>query len=401
MLKVFRNKTVARIVLWAILIFTVPAFVIVGYMSSDRSGKKGPVFAGLIENKKVSFDDFAKSISSIRCQVVLNNFNNSKALESLLKNKAFVGKLAWDRLILLQRAKMAKIKVSDADVVKFISSHPLFIRNGKFDDRIYQYFLVNSLGLYPRSFEELTRENLMIQKLTDMISKDVKISDTEVLRDYERDNSKFKISYVMIPSSAFTDKVKTSDEEIKKFYEEHKKEFALTTKDKEGKDVVNKTPSLDELKDNLRTYLSDTKARPLAMDEATKDYNKIVEIMAKNKSSFESAASKIGLKPEESKPFLRSEYVEGIGEGSWIAEMAVNMKKDEVSKPAYTRKGVLIFKVAEVTPFNAETFKKEKEDFTKKALADKKNAFIEDWLRTLEKGADLKIDLNDYEQYYK
>ena len=402
MLKVFRSKNVAKIVLWALLILILPAFVLWGTGNVGRGAdKKGPAYAGMIENKKVSFDDFAKSVSSIRCQIVLNYFNNSKALDSLLKNKAFVGKLAWDRLIMLKKADMARIKVTDSDVIKFITSHPLFLRDGRFDDRLYEYFLKNSLGLYPRNFEELIRESLKIQRLTDTLTKDVKIADEEVLKDYEVDNSKFKISYILVLLSTFTDKVSISEAEIKDFYEKHKQEFVIQTKEAEGKTPTTRMLSFDEIKGTIKSFLSENKARPLAMESANKTCENLRELMAKNKSSFAAAAAKLGFKAQEPQPFTKSDRLEGIGDAGGVAEMAVKMKKDEISKPADTRTGVLIFTVTEVQPFDQEKFKKEKDDFTKKILVDKKNAFIEDWLRELEKGAELKIDLNEYDKYYK
>jgi hypothetical protein len=57
--------------------------------------------------------------------------------------------------------------------------------------------------------------------------------------------------------------------------------------------------------------------------------------------------------------------------------------------------------VAEIQPFDREIFTKEREDFTAKALANKKNSFVEDWLRQLEDSAELKIGLNDYDKYYR
>jgi len=401
MLKVFRNKNVAKAVLWALLILILPAFVLWGTGSLGRSDKKGPAYVGTIENKQVSFEDFARSVTSVRCQIVLNYFDKSKALEQLLKNKPFIGKLAWDRLIMLNKAKMAKIKVPDKDVVKFISSHPLFAQNGRFDDRAYQYFLANSLGIYPRNFEEIIRENLMIQKLNEAITKDVKITDDEVLRAYERDNSKFKIAYILIPLSEFTDKVAASEEEAKDFYEKHKQDFIIQAKDAEGKEGPKKAASFEEMRETIRSFLLENRARPLASEAANKAYDKLNQLMTKNNLSFESAAAKLGLKIQESAPFVKTDYLEGIGEADWVAAMAARMKKDEVSKPVDIQKGVLIFKVAEVQPFSRETFDKDKEDYTKKALVDKKSSSMEDWLKGQEKSASLKIDLNDYEKYYK
>ncbi|MDD5135759.1 MAG: SurA N-terminal domain-containing protein [Candidatus Omnitrophica bacterium] len=400
MLKIFRNKNVTKIVLWAILVLTLPAFVVVGYMSTDRSDKKGPKFVGTIENKKISFDDFAGSISCVRCQIILNYYNNAKALESFLKNKSFVGRLAWDRLLLLHMAGMAKIKAPDSEVIKFITTQPIFLRNGKFDDRIYEYFLRNSLGIYPRNFEEMIRENIMIQKLTDNITKDVKISDEEVVRDYQRDNSKFKISYILVPLGSFAKDIKIPEEDIKKFYEANKNSFVIQSLDAENKNAVKKIATYDEVKDAIKGILAEEKARPAALESANKTYDELRRLMDKDKLSFEAAAAKLKLKTQESVPFIKSDYLEGVGEAAWIAAEAIKMKKDEISKPANIKKGVLIFRVAEVLPFDQETFKKEKEDFTKKSLSEKKNVYLEGWLAEREKGAKLNIDLNDYEKYY-
>jgi hypothetical protein len=66
-----------------------------------------------------------------------------------------------------------------------------------------------------------------------------------------------------------------------------------------------------------------------------------------------------------------------------------------------TRKGVMIFKLIETEPFDQEKFKKEKEGFAKNVLADRKNTYMEEWLRNAEKDTDLKIDLSTFEDYYQ
>jgi parvulin-like peptidyl-prolyl isomerase len=401
MLKVFRNKNTTKIVLWAILILILPSFVLWGTGNLGGGSKKGPTYAGKIENKKVSFDDFGESLMSIRCQIIFNYLDNQKALESLLKNKQFMGKLAWQRLLMISRARMARIKVSDQDIVKFISTHPLFVRGGKFDDRVYEYFLKNTLGLYPRNFEEIMRENLMIQKLTESITKDIKVTDEEIAKDYEKENSKFKISYILYPLTSFTDKTKVSDQEIKDFYEQNKQSFVIQEKKADGKEGAKRISTFDETKDMIKALLSEDRARPFAMDEANKTYDKINELMTKDKLTFDAAAAKLKLKIQESKTFTKSDSLEGIGEMAQVASVAANMKKGEISRPVETRNSVLIFAFEEKLPADQEKFKKDKEEFTKKMLTEKKNAYIENWLKELEKGAELKIDLNDYEKYYK
>jgi len=401
MLKIFRHKNVTKAILWAILILILPAFVWWGAGSLNPSSKKGPKFVGTIGGKAVSFDDFAKSVTGVRCQIVLNYFNQSKTLNTILRNQAFVGKLAWDRLIMLKEARRAGIKVPDKEVIGFIRTHSLFFREGSFDERGYDYFLRNSLGIYPRNFEEVVRENLTIQKVTDRLGKNLKVTDDETLRNYEKDNSRFKISYLLISLDTFKDKTKPSDEEVIKYYEEHKEEFTAQPKNKEGKEEASRAATFEEVKDALTAFLTERNARPLAVKSAESMRKKILDLLDKDKISFEAACVKLGLKAQETKFFFRSDYLEGVGEAEMINEEASRLKKDEVSKPIEVRKGVIVFRVSEVEPIDQEKFKKAKEDYAKKALAEKKTAYIENWLRDLEKKADLKIDISDYSQYYR
>ena len=83
MLKVLRNKNVAKAVLWALLILILPAFVLWGTGSLGRSDKKGPSYAGIIENNRVSFDDFAQSMKEV-------NKVMDDLLESLKESNEFM-----------------------------------------------------------------------------------------------------------------------------------------------------------------------------------------------------------------------------------------------------------------------------------------------------------------------
>ncbi|MFH0764763.1 MAG: SurA N-terminal domain-containing protein [Candidatus Omnitrophota bacterium] len=191
MLKLMRNKKVTKFVLWGTLILILPAFVIWGAGSIGKSKEKGPTYAGLIDGKKISFDDFAGSLGAVRCQIFLNYFSQPQVLDAIMKNKEFSGKLAWDMLVMSREAKKRKIKVSDAEVITFIQGHPLFSRGGKFDDRIYEYILRNNLSVYPRSFEEIVRNNLAVQKMNNTLTKDIKVTDEEILDRYKIDNKDF------------------------------------------------------------------------------------------------------------------------------------------------------------------------------------------------------------------
>jgi len=335
MLKLLRHKRVAKIVLWGILILILPAFVIWGTGNLSKSKEKGPAFVGLINNKKVTFDDFANSLTCMRAQILLNFFSQPQILDAFLKNNEFMGKMAWDRLIMLREAEKMKYKVSNTEVVTFVRGLAIFNRGGGFDDRIYNYVLRNNIGLTPRAFEEMMRENLMIQKMQADLTKDVKASDNDILEQYKSNSEKFKVLYALLPV------------------------------------------------------------------DAEKKYKEVIDLMANKAIAFEEAAEKSGLKIEKTEFFSKADYLDGIGEASQLTGAAAQLKAGEVSSPVQTRKGVLVFKLVETQNYNEENFKKEKPEYSKKVLEEKKNKFMEGWLKDLESKNKLNIDLKEYDKYYQ
>ena len=163
MLKFFRSKNVTKFVLWIIIILILPAFVLFG--TERLSLKKGPKFAGFINSKKVSFDALYESMIAVRSQLILNYWNNAEKIKEVANDRPLIAKLAWERLIMLSEAKKNKIVVTDRELTDYLRNHPIFLRNGSFDDKLYQYILQHNIGLSPRSFEEIVRKNLQVIKL--------------------------------------------------------------------------------------------------------------------------------------------------------------------------------------------------------------------------------------------
>ncbi len=399
MLKTFRNKNVTKIVLWGILILILPAFVMWG-SGSIGSKEKRPESVGLIFGKKVTFDEFSSAIRAMRCQIIMNYFNQEKLVDTLFKDNALMAKMAWDRVIMLREARMRKVKVSDRDVVQFIKTHPLFVRNGKFDDRIYGYVLKNNFGMDPRTFEEITRENLEIRKSNDEITKDVKITDEELLQNYKFDNEKYKISYVLIPASDFTASVNVDDAEAADYYEKHKVEFLLPSKEGASKEDM-RLASLEDVKSIIVNLLSEAKARPLSIKDAEGKLASLKALIDAEKMTFEAACEKLGLKTAETSMFSKSDYIDGVGESMPLVNACVKLNKDDLSGVIETRKGAMIFKLVDAEKFDDEKFKKDKDEYSKTLLDKKKNSVLEDWLRRAELATTLNINFEDYEKYYK
>lgn len=399
MLKVLRHKTVARTIFWGTLILILPAFVLWG-TGNIGGGSKGPKFAGTINNKKISFEDLSASVTSVRSQLILNYFNQPNVLNSILNNKPLIAKLAWDRLIMVREAKKSRIKVADAEVINAISSHPIFNRGGRFDDKIYEYILRYNMGLSPHAFEEMIRENLAIQKMNGILTKDVKATDEDAKIEFLKESGRYKLSYVFFGLAGKLDKVNISDDAVKDYYEKFKGQIAL--KPKEGDDKAPARPAaFDEAKPDIKNFLAETEARKLAYDDAAGMYKNLTESMDKDKLSFEDAAAKLGLKVSQTPFMSKTEKIEDAGDAPVLAEILPVINAGELSRPIPTQKGVIILKVVETEKLDEEKFAKVKDEYMKKGLDTRKNAYLEDWLRGLEKKTTLNIDPKDLDKYFK
>jgi len=399
MLKILRRKNISKIVFWFLVILILPAFVFWGTGSLSGSKEKRPKSVGTLHKKDVSFDDFYRSLGGIRCQMVLGYFNQPRALDALLANKELMGKLAWDRLIMLREADLKKMKASDKEVVGYITSHPIFTRGSAFDENVYNRVLRYNIGLDPRGFEEIVRENIRLKKLNGEITKTVKASDEDILIEYKKQSDKFKISYTLINPEAFMKNAVIGDNEAKDYYEKNKNEFLLPKKSDNAKEA-DSYANFEDIKESVKSFLVEKEARNLALKSAIALRKDIAEAMRKGDIKFEAAAEKVGAKVSESPFFCKTDYLEGLGEAMPVVEEASRLDKDEVSSPVEIRRGVIIFRVSDTQKFEEERFKKEKDEFAKKVLEAKKNKFLEAWLANAEKETS-HIDLKDYEKYYR
>jgi len=399
MLKLFRKKIVSKIILWGLLILILPAFVMWGSASTSRSKDKGPNNAGIINGKKVSFDELYNAISGVRTQIILNYYSKPVMLETLLKNKPLLAKIAWDRLLLLNEAKKFGITVPDKDVIASIKEHPLFLKNGVFDDKFYSYMLRNNIGLDPRAFEEIVRDNLKIQRLSSRLTRDMKVPDEDVASEYRKEFVKLRISYVLLePKDAF-DQARVEEKAVKDFYEKHKGEMMVRSNaaGTQGERVA----TFDESKETIEKFLKEAEARKLLEAKSNDVYSKITEGVGSGKETFEGAALRLKLPAKSAGLFSRNDTLNELSDLDIIADAALELKEREISKPLETAKGFIIFEVTQKQAPDDEALKKEKDEYSKKVRERKIDAFMEDYLRKLEDVSKPAIKFEDIEKYYR
>jgi hypothetical protein len=188
MLKILRKKGVAKKIIWVVVVIIIISFGFLGtaYLITDRQQTTS---AGKIFNKEISIEDYNKVYQNTRVQAIRQYGYNLEKIAGLLNLDA----QTWDRLILLNEAKKQRVVIPDKQVIETIREDKSFEKNNQFDPLLYNAILRN-LQIRPRDYEESVRDNLKIAELYQRATASVKVTDEEILKEYQTRNEKVQVS---------------------------------------------------------------------------------------------------------------------------------------------------------------------------------------------------------------
>lgn len=482
MLKQLRKKGTAKKILWGITLVIIPSFGF--FWNANQVDRQQITHAGKIFGRKVSFDDFQKSLLHTRNQNLLRHGDNFNKISQFLNLESE----AWDRLILLNEAKKRRIRILDQEVVDMVEDFDFFKNNGVFDPVIYDKIVRYVFRCEPRDFEEGIRETLTFAKLYEQETSDVTLADEDILNEYKKQNEMVQVSYVFLPTADYVKDVNPDPKAAEDYFNEHKDDFTLpltvniqylalpipeAAKDEEksalktqaenivrdlqtdpGMEAVAKKYGLEmkesglfsqeepvlnlglpfealrkafelqvgeisslletpkgfyilKLKEKKESHLpefaevskkvTDTlinlKAKDIAKQKAGESLAQIKEIYMKDpQAHFMDTVKALGLKPEQTPMFKRGDYLPTIGMSSDFQEGAFALNGENTISPVVEiKKGYCILHFDKLQPIDQDKFAKEKDEFSKNLLNDKKNEIFSEFVGALR----LKANLED------
>jgi peptidyl-prolyl cis-trans isomerase D len=153
---------------------------------------------------------------------------SSELLETLnLKGQA-LDRLINRRLILAE-AGMLKFDVSQEELQNAIISYPAFQTNGRFDPLRYQQALRYS-RLTPQEFEASQREDLLINKVEQFITRGTKVLESEMLSFFHHTRDRVNLAYVQIDPNDFKNQVKVDEEAVRDYFDKHRENYRVADK---------------------------------------------------------------------------------------------------------------------------------------------------------------------------
>jgi hypothetical protein len=143
---------------------------------------------------------------------------------------------AIDLMVLRHEAETLGIRPTTTDIASVVTKIRAFRDDaGSFDLKRYNDIVQNALG--PLGFseaqiEELAGDQIRLDRVKELLSTGVTVSQSESRTNFEQIYSKFEVSLVRFKTSDVANEVKISDDEIAKYYEGAKEQLKSEEKRK-------------------------------------------------------------------------------------------------------------------------------------------------------------------------
>lgn len=353
-----------------------------------------------VNDQWITIEDYKNTYNQLLNQVRQTFGNNltDDLLQSLGLRKRALDQLI-DQALMLQAAEKFNLTVTDDELIQAIKSMTVFHTGGGFDESRYQLLLTQNKLTRPE-FEAMQRESLQLQKLRQLITGTVKVSDPEALEWYKWNNAEVSIDYVLVETKRYTD-IEPADGDLENYFEENKASYKteptvkvryLVFKPEAYRSLVQISDDeiLDYYETNPEQFKSPKtvearhiliKVDPDADDDTVADAReRIAGILKKAREGqdFAELAKQYSEGPTKEK----GGYLGEIQKDSMVkpfADKAFSMAAGEISEPVRTRFGWHLIKVEKVNPASTTAYDDARDEIQKKLTNEKsKTLALED-----------------------
>jgi len=152
----------------------------------------------------------------------------STLMGGIYSQQPTVESLIWNLLVLRHEAKALQIEPTSGEIAKAIRALPPFQTNGAFDPKKLEQFKAEALasrGFSPAQLDDLMRDNLRLAKIKALLQATSGMSPAEIRKAYISVNQRTAVQAVYLQKATFEKNISVTEEQISKYYEEHKNEL--------------------------------------------------------------------------------------------------------------------------------------------------------------------------------
>ncbi|MSO23900.1 MAG: hypothetical protein EXQ58_11805 [Acidobacteria bacterium] len=205
------------------LMFGLVAYLIPGMPGGAWGGGSGASVLATVGSAEISSKEF---IGSYQRFLSSSQFPYDRQfLKTLQIDRQILNQLV-SREVMLNEAQRLGIDATANELQRKIFALPYFQDNGNFAFNRYKAILEQN-GMTVPQFEDGVREEIIQEKLRNLITDSVTVSEKEVEQDFRDRNEKSKISYVSFEPSKFTSAVVLQEADVKAHYGQNKEFYRV------------------------------------------------------------------------------------------------------------------------------------------------------------------------------
>lgn len=183
--------------------------------------------AARVAGQPITFEELSdqhRQLDQQYRQMFGEQWSNELAQQLGLERQAI--EMLVNRKVLLHEAKRIGLRVSDQELRQTIRDFPVFRENGRFVGRERYAQILRDNRLDPESFEAGVRDDLMLQKMQQVMTQNLYVSDAAVERALREEAERAAIAYVHLPAAQIGE-VEASTAELEQYLAEHQEEFRV------------------------------------------------------------------------------------------------------------------------------------------------------------------------------
>jgi peptidyl-prolyl cis-trans isomerase D len=228
MLKYFRDRKslgyFVGAVLLGLVILAFIAFYIPDFLRATGATSSGQV--AWVEGTPISSQEFLRTYRAQEQQYrqQLGAQYSPDLMRQLGFDNLILRQLVQNQILLLE-AERQGLSVTDKEISDFIVTFPPFQSGGKFIGREAYLNFLSQRSLTASDFEQQMRQDLLRQKLQNLVTDGVMVSEADLEEEYRRRNEKLRLEYAFVPKSEFESQVQVTDEEARASFDADPKKF--------------------------------------------------------------------------------------------------------------------------------------------------------------------------------
>lgn len=204
---------------------------------------RGPVTANLAASEETAATVSGEKIT------VGEVFRQKEAFSRMMQGRPYPAKsilnsMIGSRIVRVEAARLG-LTASDAEVAAAIREQYKPQDGKPWDQKQYEQMAVSQSGSIA-AFEEEVRDQLSAEKLRAFITAGVTVSEEEVLKDFQRKNTKFDLSYVLVNPAELAQAITPSDQDLRDYFEKNKAAYYINTPQKKIKYIFINTAKIGE-----------------------------------------------------------------------------------------------------------------------------------------------------------